>query len=531
MAADNEAAMAQYLEDELGVENDLMRERIQAAGFSTLRILVKKEPDFAKKVCNVVRKGTGGVAASKDVPVTVEEGMRQLILMTRYLYVTQRELDYDQLHEINRDALQAWMDDNQKNSPDNMDSVAVFNDSLNKKAWFETIIGWLTIKVGPSGLPLVYAVRNGAAALTEVLPDPDEEGDYDADLAANGRHNGHFWRGDNKAVWIYLKLKVEGTTAWSAIKGMTNDGRRAFFTLRDAYLGGSVLRMLMKRAESTLSRIVFDGRSKNWTLSKHLSKMREAFDDMRASGNALTPMMEVEKLTASFQYEPLKHLTTQINVTPLYQDNFEQAAAFITSEMHALKLKNGTDNRGVGSLGVMDIDEDTELGSLDQIKEVGSLDQIKANKKQVKKLKRKVKALKKKAKTYKDKGSKGAHKKNEATKFSKSNPGAFIPYSEWNKLSEEEKKAAREARQAAGIPTRKIASMSISTGSGSDSEDDGDKKPRATKLKVLTGVPQSLLKPTKRPLVTTQRSDLYAIAKQVDKDTRRVGIKPLNTKE
>ena len=95
MAADNEAAMAQYLEDELGVTNPQMRQRIQAAGFTNLSALTKKDPGFAKKVCDVVRKGTGGLAVNKDVPVTVEEGMTQLILAARYLYMTNRDLDYD----------------------------------------------------------------------------------------------------------------------------------------------------------------------------------------------------------------------------------------------------------------------------------------------------------------------------------------------------------------------------------------------------------------------------------------------------
>ena len=59
-----------------------MRGRITTAGYDALEVLVQMEPVFAKDICSVVRKGAG-VAASKDVPVSVEEYMGKLILLAR----------------------------------------------------------------------------------------------------------------------------------------------------------------------------------------------------------------------------------------------------------------------------------------------------------------------------------------------------------------------------------------------------------------------------------------------------------------
>ena len=94
----------------------------------------------------------------------------------------------------------------------------------------------------------------------------------------------------------------------------------------------------------------------------------------------------------------------------------------------------------------------------------------------MKKLRRKLKQVQ--AKLNKKRNGGGPHKKNTSAKCSKKNPGAFIPASEWRKLSDEQKEAARKARQADGISTRAIGSVTTKSNSdGEDSDDeDGDAK-------------------------------------------------------
>ena len=136
------------------------------------------------------------------------------------------------------------------------DDVKPFTDSSNKKNWFETIDGCLAAKAGPSGFLLSYIVRGYL------------EGDYghnfgqpsfDEELAACGRRGGLYYPQDNKTVWVFLKLKTQGTAAWETIKGMTNDGRGAYLALMADFMGTSVQQLLMKRAETSLNSLVFDG--------------------------------------------------------------------------------------------------------------------------------------------------------------------------------------------------------------------------------------------------------------------------------
>ena len=92
--ANNRNAMNQYLEDHLGVSHAPMRLNIQDSGFGTLTDLTRERPPFAKDVCNQVRKMTGGTAASKNIPMHVERGMRKLIIYARYCYLVQRDLTF-----------------------------------------------------------------------------------------------------------------------------------------------------------------------------------------------------------------------------------------------------------------------------------------------------------------------------------------------------------------------------------------------------------------------------------------------------
>ena len=124
---------------------------------------------------------------------------------------------------------------------------------------------------------------------------------------------------------------------------MTNNGRLAYITLLDTFMGAGVKRTLMKRANARLETAIYDGRSRNWTWTKHIAMLRECFKDLKTSGerNALSPEQEVEKLVQSYQYQPLNYLVTTINHDPRYSDNFNAAVGFITTEMANLKNNNG----------------------------------------------------------------------------------------------------------------------------------------------------------------------------------------------
>ena len=109
-AADDIWNMDEFLEETLEVDNADMRDNLQNAGFMNLTTLRNKKWDFADSCCGVVRKGTGGNAATKNVPVTVQQGMKQLIMLVRLMYMCGRVLDYDLATLDNLEAVESWVD-------------------------------------------------------------------------------------------------------------------------------------------------------------------------------------------------------------------------------------------------------------------------------------------------------------------------------------------------------------------------------------------------------------------------------------
>ena len=494
------ADMDEYLQQRIGVANLNMRQRIIAAGFEDLDELAKKDNDFAHKCCQVVRKSTGGFGVNKDISMIIEDGMVDLVLWCRYMYLAQRPLDFDTAERDHTESVGAWL--KQTAEDPSVDSVDKFSDRANKKVWFETIVGYFRDKKGTAGVPLLYVISENALVPDEGFGQPD----YNQELAVRGRQNGYYWRGDNTQVWIFLKLKTQNTTAWSTIKSYerSSNGRAAFQALLDQFMGASVKTVIYKSAEYQLQTLVWDGRSRNFDFNKFIGRLRGAFDDM--GDNRYTEEMKVTKLLAAFQYAPLSHLEATIANDPRLRDNFNATAAFIQAQLNALKLKNGARGRNLDAgttVAPTPPTIDTEEHPAPDTEETPTA--------RLKTLKRKLKQMKKKLKAKaKEQGK--AVKKNTASKFTRGNPGAYIPRSEWNKLNDEQKEAARKARKASGI-------KSITTVSKDD--DDMEEDGSDDEINICTvkqeedtkppAVPPGLLRaPTYKVAATTQREALYA---------------------
>ena len=249
-------------------------------------------------------------------------------------------------------------------------------------------------KIGPSGVPLSYVIRDSAD-----IP-PHDLGfafpDLDQDIADRGRHDGIFWPADNKSVWSDLRLICHGTDLWNTIRRFekSKNGRGAFVAMQLTLEGDDIRQLMARKAETVVNYAVFDGRSKNWTLDKHVDRFREAQQDLEASGNPMTEESMVRKLLNSFQHPQLGHVTTIVDTTPRLKYNFEAAQAFLKGQLAALKLKNSNNHRSIAQV------ETLEEGSVEEKKET---------------LRAKLKAAKSKLKSNEAK-LKRASKKNTAIK-------------------------------------------------------------------------------------------------------------------
>ena len=211
----------------------------------------------------------------------------------------------------------------------------------------------------------------------------------------------------------------------------TTNGRGAYLALLGQYMGEDYRAVLLKKAETTLANIRFDGRSKNWTFDRFISKLRESFIDL-GPNDQLSERRKVNKLMSAWQVPALMHVDTTIQATPQYREDFDASVNFLANQLATLTTKNGPNNRTVAytsteSSGDKPRDSKRSGGKWQNPK--------KKNKSQV------------------------PAKKNTAAKFTKKNPGAYIPSKEWKKLTDEQKEAARTARSADGIPSRSLRTI------------------------------------------------------------------------
>jgi hypothetical protein len=140
-------------------------------------------------------------------------------------------------------------------------------------------------------------------------------------------------------------------------------------------------------------------------------------------------------------------------------------------------------------------------------------------------------------------------RKNQASKYDKKNPGAYLPWYKWKDLNTEQQNAARESRKQDGIPSRDERQVSLLSTQGGNSEgtvdgnsegtgmndpgvDSSEDTPQSSSLKsslksIKQVPPELLVAPTVRFVETTQRNLHYAntskarqIAKEIVKDAK-----------
>ena len=269
--------MSDYLQNVLGVVNQTLRYNIVSNGFRDPAQLVTKNKDFVHNLCQNIRKNAGGQAASRSITAELEEMLEGTVWWIKYRYQTDRNQSLIEATVDQVTAIMLWRQELvDRGDPDPTD-VPKYTDRTQVREWFEAIHAFLEQKCGMSGFPIFHVVReDGNTPAVDAgfgLPS------FDADLQQRGRvGRGHFWRADNSYLFSFLGTKCHGTTAWNSISGFAaaRDGRRAFWTLMNLFLGPNVKQLLMSRAETFLENARFDGRSRNFTFTEFVSRFRQA---------------------------------------------------------------------------------------------------------------------------------------------------------------------------------------------------------------------------------------------------------------
>ena len=312
----------------------------------------KLDMDYVHKACQSIRK-TEGAANTKEVTMEMEHRLVMLCEYAKWQYITDGDMapgacDIDML-----EAVYEWKEQLQDDPEDS--SVEVFTEKANKKIWFESIRGFFTLKKGYSGYPLLYVIRNEDDPI-DPAPAWGTPTIYSY-LETQGRHNGRLYASDNATVWRLLMLKCLGTTAWDCIRSFeaTRDGRGAFLVLVGQYMGSNVAALLLKRAETTLGSITFDGRSKYWTWDKFVGRFREALHDL-GDDNQMSEERKVVKFMSAFNVSHLSYCEAIVMHDPRLSGSLDATITFLGQQLVTSQLKNGPGTRTVGSVDTTDED-------------------------------------------------------------------------------------------------------------------------------------------------------------------------------
>jgi hypothetical protein len=244
-----------------------------------LDVLVKKDKAWVKALRLSIKKSTGN-AASRDITLEHEESLVKTMLWAKLRYLTQCPLTYADAIVDSITEVYDWY--NAQEEELSIGTVSTFSPTLNRRDWFESIQSYLAAKKGQAGVPLTYVIMT-IRVIDPTAPDLGFGAPtFDDDLARRGRHDGHFWRLDNNSVWRLLEQKCRGTDAWTTIAAFerTKNGYQAYLALSNLYMGEDVQQILRTKADTILKHSRYDGRSKNYTLDKHINRFKQAFIDL-----------------------------------------------------------------------------------------------------------------------------------------------------------------------------------------------------------------------------------------------------------
>jgi hypothetical protein len=119
----------------------------------------------------------------------------------------------------------------------------------------------------------------------------------------------------------------------------TRDGAQAYRALSNLYLGEDVQQVLRTQAGLTLIHSKFDGKSKRYTLDKHINAYRQALIDL-GPNDATSEQRKVELFMNSWQVPELMHLASGVHSNPQLRNSFDSTVVYLSGEMAALKTLN-----------------------------------------------------------------------------------------------------------------------------------------------------------------------------------------------
>jgi hypothetical protein len=240
----------------------------------------------------------------------------------------------------------------------------------------ETLREYLGACLGGTDLPLAYVVRRsldptprppGGWASNEVhmtarAPIVTNPGGAIPDYTVN-------FKADNKQVWLKLASICRDKDCWTYIRRhqKTQNGRAAFWSLHDHYLGASNVDNMSARAERKLMDNTYNGEKRRWNFEKYIRlhvEQHAVLEDLVEYGySGIDEGSKVRYLVRGVQTQALDTVKANILASPVLRNDFTAAAGLFKDFIEQMKSNQTDRDITVAGIATGQHDADSDSSS------------------------------------------------------------------------------------------------------------------------------------------------------------------------
>ena len=361
----NNQAFSNYLQT-IGFTAAL-RTALSAQGVDTINGLLGMTEDDVDDLCSNIRKPGGDMPypahrANPDLPERIadlgtavgrvhQERLKQLAYYYSYLNIVNRT--FIAQHATVEELVRLWKykknyENIKKNKDDGEDGYPEkFTSAKPAREFIEGIENWIHEHHGIDDIPLAYVIRE-REDVPQIREDPLPLGQptYDDEMIRRASHGGDVWSANNAKVWQMIRHATHGTDAWAFVKGFTrtHDGRQASYALKSHYMGSDFVNKVKLNADAQLETLHWNGKARNFTWDKFISRLTSAFADLAENGEPKSESEKVRKLLRAITDPTLNVAKAVIQGEERYANDFQAACAYLAGQLSSAEAI-GTSNR------------------------------------------------------------------------------------------------------------------------------------------------------------------------------------------
>lgn len=350
---------------------EAIRNALEAQGMDTIDGLLGMDEDDVDDLCSNIRKPGGHIpnpARRNNArgpqfipnPGTAigrihQERLKQLAFYYSYLKIVNRTFDPQQAtvgelvrlweYKKNLDGIKQSKKDAEDKYPEK------FTTSKSSREFIESIENWIEEHHGVKDIPLAYVIRE-ESEIPDNDPYPLGRDTYDEELIRRASHGGEVWAANNGKVWQMIRQVTHGTDAWAFVKGFarSQNGREAYFALKSHYMGADFVNKIKLNADAQLETLHWNGKARNFTWDKFISRLTSAFADLADNGEEKSESEKVRKLLRAITDPTLNVAKAVVQGDPRYAEDYQAACAYLAGQLSSAEATNAGSKRNVSQV-------------------------------------------------------------------------------------------------------------------------------------------------------------------------------------